>query len=236
MVDRALSGGERKRIELAAVLALRPKLAILDEPDSDIDMLSTADIIRVLDRLRSQGSAVLLITHRDEIAAAADRASQICGGQIICTGSPAEVAANFKKRRWMRSTMPVTPGMAAATSSARFFAMICSTSPSMVSTPSANSSCKEKLWRLTNFSRSRGAATALTIRSSFRMFASLFRTFLQVYQGSPRMQSATLFFLAGRYSFPFDLALSPVMLFKRLATIEENEPCAIHLCSLTSTN
>jgi len=99
MVDRSLSGGERKRIELASVLALRPKLAILDEPDSGIDMLSTDDIIRVLDHLRSGGSAVLLITHRDEIAAAADRASQICGGRIVSTGSPSEVAAGFKSRK-----------------------------------------------------------------------------------------------------------------------------------------
>ncbi|MDD2272201.1 MAG: ABC transporter ATP-binding protein [Desulfuromonadaceae bacterium] len=99
MVDRSLSGGERKRIELASVLALRPKLAILDEPDSGIDMLSTDDIIRVLESLRNGGSAVLLITHRDEIAAAADRASQICGGTIVATGSPAQVAADFKARK-----------------------------------------------------------------------------------------------------------------------------------------
>ncbi|MHB8056690.1 MAG: ATP-binding cassette domain-containing protein [Desulfuromonadaceae bacterium] len=99
MVDRSLSGGERKRIELSSVLALRPKLAILDEPDSGIDMLSTEDIIRVLESLRSGGSAVLLITHRDEIAAAADRASQICGGRIVSSGSPAQVAADFKSRK-----------------------------------------------------------------------------------------------------------------------------------------
>jgi len=99
MVDRSLSGGERKRIELASVLALRPKLAILDEPDSGIDMLSTDDIIRVLERLRNGGSAVLLITHRDEIAAAADRASQICGGRIVSTGSPGQIAASFKTRK-----------------------------------------------------------------------------------------------------------------------------------------
>lgn len=99
MVDRSLSGGERKRIELASVLALRPKLAILDEPDSGIDMLSTDDILRVLKRLKDGGSAVLLITHRDEIAAAADEASQICGGRIICSGSPAAVAAVFKSRK-----------------------------------------------------------------------------------------------------------------------------------------
>ena len=99
MVDRSLSGGERKRIELASILALRPKLAILDEPDSGIDLLSTDDIIRVLDHLRSRGSAVLLITHRDEIAAAADRASQICGGRIVCTGNAGQVTADFKSKK-----------------------------------------------------------------------------------------------------------------------------------------
>jgi Fe-S cluster assembly ATP-binding protein len=99
MVDRSLSGGERKRIELASVLALRPRLAILDEPDSGIDMLSTDDILRVLDHLRDGGSAVLLITHRDEIAAVADRASQICGGRIVCSGNPDKVAAFFKSRK-----------------------------------------------------------------------------------------------------------------------------------------
>ncbi|MDD2732432.1 MAG: ABC transporter ATP-binding protein [Desulfuromonadaceae bacterium] len=99
MVDRSLSGGERKRIELASILALRPKLAILDEPDSGIDLLSTDDIIRVLDHLRCAGSAVLLITHRDEIAAAADQASQICGGRIVCTGNVAQVTADFKNKK-----------------------------------------------------------------------------------------------------------------------------------------
>lgn len=99
MVDRSLSGGERKRIELASVLALRPRLAILDEPDSGIDMLSTDDILGVLDYLRGRGSAVLLITHRDEIAVAADRASHICGGRIVRTGSPRQVADGFKARK-----------------------------------------------------------------------------------------------------------------------------------------
>jgi Fe-S cluster assembly ATP-binding protein len=98
-VDRSLSGGERKRIELASILTLCPKLAVLDEPDSGIDLLSTNDIIRVLDQLRVAGSAVLLITHRDEIAAAADRASQICGGRIVCTGNAGQVTADFKSRK-----------------------------------------------------------------------------------------------------------------------------------------
>jgi len=99
MVDKYLSGGERKRIELASILALRPKLAILDEPDSGIDMLSTQDIINVINLFKQNGSAVLLITHREEIALIADRASQLCRGGIVCSGNPREVAEYYKSRK-----------------------------------------------------------------------------------------------------------------------------------------
>jgi Fe-S cluster assembly ATP-binding protein len=98
MVDKSLSGGERKRIELASVLALRPRLAILDEPDSGIDMLSTRDIINVINAFRKNGSSVLLITHREEIAMIADRASQLCNGRIVCSGRPENVAEHYKSR------------------------------------------------------------------------------------------------------------------------------------------
>jgi len=99
MVDKCLSGGERKRIELASVLALNPKLAILDEPDSGIDMLSIQDVINVLSAFKRNGAAVLLITHREELARAADRASQLCHGTIICSGSPEKVAEHYKLRQ-----------------------------------------------------------------------------------------------------------------------------------------
>lgn len=98
-VDKSLSGGERKRIELASILALRPKLAILDEPDSGIDMLSIQDIIKVIQAFKQAGAAVLLITHREEIALIADRASEICGGRIVCTGNPEKVADYYKSRK-----------------------------------------------------------------------------------------------------------------------------------------
>ncbi|MDG4476982.1 ABC transporter ATP-binding protein [Thiovibrio frasassiensis] len=99
MVDRSLSGGERKRIELASILALHPRLAIFDEPDSGIDMLSIQDIINVIAACKEHGSAVLLITHREEIALIADQASQICRGKVVCSGTPAEVAAYYKSRQ-----------------------------------------------------------------------------------------------------------------------------------------
>ncbi|MCS7217326.1 MAG: ABC transporter ATP-binding protein [Candidatus Bipolaricaulota bacterium] len=91
-----LSGGERKRVELAAVLAMSPRLAILDEPDSGIDVLSLEDIMDVIRRMNRRGTTVLLITHRDEFARAAHRASHLCGGRILKTGECEEVVRFYK--------------------------------------------------------------------------------------------------------------------------------------------
>jgi Fe-S cluster assembly ATP-binding protein len=96
MVDVTLSGGERKRIELASVLAMKPKLAILDEPDSGIDSLSIDHIVDVIKTFSRTGSAVLLITHHEEVAAIADRASSLCDGTVVKTGEPAAVAKFFR--------------------------------------------------------------------------------------------------------------------------------------------
>ena len=99
MIDRTLSGGERKRIELASVLTLSPRLVILDEPDSGIDMLSIQDILNVITEFKEYGASVLLITHREEIANIADRASEICNGRIICSGAPFKVTRYYKSRK-----------------------------------------------------------------------------------------------------------------------------------------
>lgn len=97
-LDKTLSGGERKRIELASLLALKPKLAILDEPDSGIDMLSLQEVVDVIKELQREGAAVLLITHRQEIARIANRASLLCGGRLVMTDEPERVAERFRSR------------------------------------------------------------------------------------------------------------------------------------------
>ncbi len=97
-LDKTLSGGERKRIELASLLALKPKLAILDEPDSGIDMLSLQEVVDVIKELQREGAAVLLITHRQEIARIANRASLLCGGRLAITGEPGKIAERFRHR------------------------------------------------------------------------------------------------------------------------------------------
>jgi Fe-S cluster assembly ATP-binding protein len=99
MVDKTLSGGERKRVELASALALRPTLAILDEPASGIDLLSVTEIMNVIRSFKAYGASVLLISHQEAIAHIADRASQLCGGKIVFSGEPQAVAAHYKSRR-----------------------------------------------------------------------------------------------------------------------------------------
>ena len=104
-IDKTLSGGQRKRIELASVFALRPKLALLDEPDSGIDLLSLGEIEELIQSFKEAGASVLLITHREEIVLFADHASQLCGGKIVLTATPAggchalQVAAMHGLRR-----------------------------------------------------------------------------------------------------------------------------------------
>lgn len=98
VVDQTLSGGERKRVELASVFAMHPRLAILDEPDSGIDALSLADIGALIRRMASEGTTVLLITHRDEMATVADRASLMCQGTILWSGASAEAQQYYGTR------------------------------------------------------------------------------------------------------------------------------------------
>ena len=101
-LDKALSGGERHRIELASVLSVKPKLAILDEPAAGIDMLSINHIIDIIRALKAAGGSVLLITHQEEVALIADRASQLCAGRIIFSGSPREAVDHFRGRTCVR--------------------------------------------------------------------------------------------------------------------------------------
>ncbi|MBK7676102.1 ATP-binding cassette domain-containing protein [Accumulibacter sp.] len=94
--------GERKRIEMAAMLAIQPRLAILDEPAARVDVLSLDEVTEAIRKLRSGGSSVLLITHQEDVAACADRASQLFAGTIVFSGSPAAVAEHYRGRSCVR--------------------------------------------------------------------------------------------------------------------------------------
>jgi Fe-S cluster assembly ATP-binding protein len=95
-IDATLSGGERKRIEMASVLAMHPKLAILDEPDSGIDIVALPLLLNGIIEMNRQGSSVLLITHSERVTEIAHRVSILCAGKIISTGAPLETSQWFK--------------------------------------------------------------------------------------------------------------------------------------------
>ncbi len=94
-VDSRLSGGERKRIELASVMSVEPSLAILDEPDSGIDMASINVITSVIKDLRESGAGVLLITHSEAMAKSADKVVLMCRGRVLREGSVDDVVQFF---------------------------------------------------------------------------------------------------------------------------------------------
>lgn len=95
-VDDTLSGGERKRIELASILLMKPDLVILDEPDSGVDVVALNNIGDVINDFKNEQMGVILITHSDEMLEVADKAALICGGEIFNVGNPQEVSDYFK--------------------------------------------------------------------------------------------------------------------------------------------
>ncbi len=86
-----LSGGQKQRLAIAAVLAMRPRVLVLDEPTTDLDPRGREEIVQVLDRLRAQGRTMLVVEHETEQAVSADRVVVLEGGRVAASGPPAEI-------------------------------------------------------------------------------------------------------------------------------------------------
>jgi lipopolysaccharide export system ATP-binding protein len=96
----ALSGGERRRCEIARALAARPSIMLLDEPFAGIDPLSIADIRDLVKDLKTRGIGVLITDHNvRETLDIVDRACIIYGGQVLFAGSPDALVADENVRR-----------------------------------------------------------------------------------------------------------------------------------------
>ncbi|MFQ5700448.1 MAG: LPS export ABC transporter ATP-binding protein [Acidobacteriota bacterium] len=95
-----LSGGERRRLEIARALSLEPSFILLDEPFAGIDPKSRADIQDIIGQLRERGIGVLITDHNvRETLQITDRAYIISEGAILETGSPDELTSNLRVRR-----------------------------------------------------------------------------------------------------------------------------------------
>jgi lipopolysaccharide export system ATP-binding protein len=96
----ALSGGERRRCEIARALASRPSFMLLDEPFAGIDPIAVGDIQQLVRHLTERGIGVLITDHNvRETLSLIDRAYIIYDGQVLTQGKPAEIIANEDVRR-----------------------------------------------------------------------------------------------------------------------------------------
>ena len=96
----SLSGGERRRVEIARALAANPRLILLDEPFAGVDPISVGEIQKIVRHLRQRGIGVLITDHNvRETLGICDRAYILNAGTVLAQGSPEAVLANPDVRR-----------------------------------------------------------------------------------------------------------------------------------------
>ena len=111
----SLSGGERRRLEIARCLVSNPKIILLDEPFTGIDPVTIDSIQEIIRDLRDRGISILITDHQvRETLQITDRSYVIRAGKVLCHGAPDEVLANPEARKYYFGEDPGMPPPAAS--------------------------------------------------------------------------------------------------------------------------
>ncbi len=95
-----LSGGERRRLEIARALATNPRFLLMDEPFSGVDPISVAEVQSIIRKLKARGIGILITDHNvRETLSIVDRAYLIHQGRVLVSGTPSEIVNNPESRR-----------------------------------------------------------------------------------------------------------------------------------------
>jgi lipopolysaccharide export system ATP-binding protein len=95
-----LSGGERRRVEIARALACEPRFMLLDEPFAGVDPISIIDIQKIINHLKDRGIGILITEHNvRETLGICDRAYILAGGRVIAEGDSEQIVANPEVRQ-----------------------------------------------------------------------------------------------------------------------------------------
>lgn len=97
-VDKTLSGGERKKVELASILVMDPDLVLLDEPDSGIDVETLDKMFEVIKEQKKKRRTIVLITHSLAVLRQADHAFMFCNGEILQKAEAKKIIPYFKNK------------------------------------------------------------------------------------------------------------------------------------------
>ncbi|MDU1144505.1 LPS export ABC transporter ATP-binding protein [Aeromonas rivipollensis] len=99
-LGQSLSGGERRRVEIARALAAEPRFILLDEPFAGVDPISVIDIKKIIQHLKERGLGVLITDHNvRETLDVCEKAYIVSHGKMIAEGAPAEILADEQVKR-----------------------------------------------------------------------------------------------------------------------------------------
>jgi energy-coupling factor transport system ATP-binding protein len=104
-----LSGGQKQRLAIASVLALRPRVIVMDEPTTDLDPIGKGQVFSVARRLRERGTTLVVVEHEVEEVIGADRIAVVDDGRLATIGPPEEV---LTRSAWLEGVGVQPPGAA----------------------------------------------------------------------------------------------------------------------------